>query len=65
MAKWDKKIKRENGVKWSGVVNLLNCARTPIFYTTRIYFARFGFVKEKNSFYEKKSTSGENNSHLP
>ena len=38
MAKWDKKIKRENGVKWSGVVNLLNCARTPIFYTTNAKF---------------------------
>ena len=29
-----------------------------------IYFAHFGFVKEKKSFYEKISTSGENNSHL-
>ena len=30
-----------------------------------IYFACFSFVQEKNSFYEKKSTSIENNSHLP
>ena len=27
--------------------------------------AHFGFAKEENSFYEKKSTSSENNSHLP
>ena len=30
-----------------------------------VYFAHFGFAKEKNGFYDKKSTSGENNSHLP
>ena len=29
-----------------------------------VSFAHFGFAKE-NSFYEKKSISGENNSHLP